>query len=668
MVTNGVVRGLAERRLAVQYAVSLVLAESPDLGDAAPRLLRAMGEGLDWQIGAFWRVDRLAAVLRCEATWQAPGLMVTEFERATRETTFTAGVGLPGRAWAGGEPVWVIDVLGDDNFPRLGAATAEGLHGAIAFPVRGPSGVLGVVEFYDSALQTPDVELIHALAALGNQIGQFIERKQAEDAVRASEARTRAILEAVLDAIVTIDHEGRVVDFNPAAETIFGYSRAAAIGQPISDLIIPPSLRAAHLKGLARYLASGAGRMIGQRVETTAMRADGSEFPVELAITRIQVEGPPMFTGHIRDISARKATEEALRASEQRWRLVIANAPIILFAFDRDGVFTLAEGRGLEALGLTPDAVVGRSAFEMFRNVPRSLDHLRRALAGESFSSIDEINGPIFETWWMPLRDQYGGVSGATGVAADVTERTRAMRVRDEVMTMTSHDLRTPLTNILGRADLVEMRLNKGAPMDDAWLRMQLEALRGSARRMLSTVEEIADTARLHIGQTLELRKGVVDVGELVYAVAAEAGAGRDAASVIVEAPAGVMVEGDRVRLERVMQNLIDNAVKYSPKEIPVRVGVCTRDEWAAITVRDEGVGIPAEDLPHIFTPFYRASTASGIPGTGIGLSGVRAIVEQHGGQITVESAVGRGTTVTVRLPRAPMALHSGEDSSPAGV
>ena len=115
-----------------------------------------------------------------------------------------------------------------------------------------------------------------------------------------------------------------------------------------------------------------------------------------------------------------------------------------------------------------------------------------------------------------------------------------------------------------------------------------------------------------------------------------------------------LLVRGDRARLTRVLHNLIGNAVKYSPRGTPIDVDVQTQEQRVVITVRDQGVGIPAEELPRIFTRFFRASTARGVKGTGIGLAGSRAIVEQHHGHITVESAVGQGTTVTVCLPSSP--------------
>ena len=142
------------------------------------------------------------------------------------------------------------------------------------------------------------------------------ERKRAEEELRRSEARKAAILDSALDCIVTIDHEGCITEFNPAAERTFGYRRDEVLGQQLADVIIPPALRERHRQGFARYLATGEARVLGKRIEMTAVRADGSEFPAELAITRIPLDGPPSFTGYLRDITERKQAEEELRRSE----------------------------------------------------------------------------------------------------------------------------------------------------------------------------------------------------------------------------------------------------------------------------------------------------------------------------------------------------------------
>ena len=135
---------------------------------------------------------------------------------------------------------------------------------------------------------------------------------------RHSSERYRAVFEAALDCIITMDHRGRILEFNPAAEQAFGWARSQVVGRQLADVIIPPALRAAHRGGLERYLASGETGLLGRRVELGALRADGSEFPVELAVTRIVRDGPPMFTAHLRDITERKRAEAALTASKER--------------------------------------------------------------------------------------------------------------------------------------------------------------------------------------------------------------------------------------------------------------------------------------------------------------------------------------------------------------
>jgi diguanylate cyclase (GGDEF)-like protein/PAS domain S-box-containing protein len=139
------------------------------------------------------------------------------------------------------------------------------------------------------------------------------ERKQAEAALQESEARKSAIVQTSLDCVVTIDHEGKILEFNPAAERVFGHQRAEVLGRELAQVIIPPSLREAHRQGLKRYLATGEAQVLGKRIELTALRSDGSEFPVEVAITRMGTEEPPMFTGFVRDITQRKAAEADIK-------------------------------------------------------------------------------------------------------------------------------------------------------------------------------------------------------------------------------------------------------------------------------------------------------------------------------------------------------------------
>ncbi|HZS87322.1 MAG TPA: HAMP domain-containing sensor histidine kinase [Chloroflexota bacterium] len=251
---------------------------------------------------------------------------------------------------------------------------------------------------------------------------------------------------------------------------------------------------------------------------------------------------------------------------------------------------------------------------------------------------------------------------------AEAAEQARAAaeaaaRTRTEVLNIIAHDLRGPLTGIQGQADLMQRRLQRDTPPSPQWLGERVARVLAGATRMQTMVDELLDVARLQRGQELELRREPLDVGALVREVGrprtSNAGG---AAPIVVDAPDGLLVDGDRARLERVVDNLLANAIKYNRAAQPIEMTARRQGDAVTITIRDRGVGIPAGELPHLFTPFYRASTARGVPGIGLGLAGAKMIVEQHGGQITLESVEGQGTTVAIALP----ATSSGTTVEPA--
>jgi PAS domain S-box-containing protein len=309
-----------ERRTTTQYEVTRVLAESSTLVEAAPLLLQAVCVSLEFDVAALWAVDGASDVLRCVSVWQQPEIQATRFGEATRKLAMQRDVGLPGRVWTTGRPAWVSNMQEEEKFPRHSVAIEDGLRGAFAFPIVLDREVLGVIESFTTEIGEPDPGMMELMAAIGSQLGQFIERKAAEDAVKRSEARKSAILEAALDCIVTMNHRGEVVEFNPAAELTFGWSRGEVIGREMASLIIPDEFAQAHRDGLARYLDTGEGPVLGKRMELTAKRSDGSEFPVELTITRVQLAGAPLFTGYLRDISNRKRSEADLTLLLERER------------------------------------------------------------------------------------------------------------------------------------------------------------------------------------------------------------------------------------------------------------------------------------------------------------------------------------------------------------
>jgi PAS domain S-box-containing protein len=299
--------------------VGLLLANAADLTSSYPDVLQAIGETLDWEVAAAWEEHPAQpGTLRRAAFWHAASITPSALEGLRGTETLPAGHGLPGRVWDSGVPAWIVDVTVDPDFPRADAARAAGLQSAFCFPIETGEGMAGALEFFTPEPRMPDDHLLATMASLGRQIGHYIDRARANSAVAESEARTRAILEAALDCIVTMDEHGCVVEFNPAAERTFGYSREDVVGREMGELIVPPRLRELHRQGLRRYLETGNAVVLNRRIEITGMRSDGSEFPVELAITRIPVPGAPIFTGYLRDITERKQSELDLRASRAR--------------------------------------------------------------------------------------------------------------------------------------------------------------------------------------------------------------------------------------------------------------------------------------------------------------------------------------------------------------
>jgi len=309
--------GIADERdlQLVQHEVARILAETEQPVEVYAATLEAVGRSLGWELGAVWEVGPGDHRLRCVRTWHA-GEGAPEFEALSVRLVLDPGEGLPGRVVLSGEPAWLVDPPSDENFPRAAVARSAGLRAAFCFPLQSPRGIVGVMEFFSRELRPPDARLLATMRTLGSQVGQFITRRQAEAAVRANESRLRAMLESALDAVVTMNHRGRVVGWNHAAVATFGFSADEAIGREMAELIVPPPLRDAHRRGLARFLEHEEPVILDRRLELSAIDRDGREFPVELTITRVALPGPAIFTGYLR-VSASESGQRrscALRA------------------------------------------------------------------------------------------------------------------------------------------------------------------------------------------------------------------------------------------------------------------------------------------------------------------------------------------------------------------
>ena len=428
------VRERAEMASRLDGAVARALAETTRLEDAGSRILAAVGDALQFDAAALWEMESSAGTLRCTATWTSADGRLASFHDLVRELEPESGIGLAGRVLASGEPAWIGDLRADDSLPHRERALAASVRSAAAFPIMGERGPRAVVELFCRGRRNPDAGLMKGMVTAGRYIGQHLYRRRIEEAVRRAEALRGAVLESALDSVITMNHEGRIVEFNPAAERTFGWRRAEVVGKPVADVVIPPHLRDDHRHGLERYLATGETRILGRRVEMTGMRADGTQFPVEISIARIGSEEPPMFAGYMRDVTARKRGEESTR----RLAAIVESSGDAIVGVGRDGRIA-AWNPGAERLyGYTADEAIGMDIAETAP--PDRADEarwlVRQLTDGHTISNHRTVrqrkDGTLVDValTLSPIRDEAGEVVAMAGIIRDISEELEIERER----------------------------------------------------------------------------------------------------------------------------------------------------------------------------------------------------------------------------------------------
>lgn len=383
-----------ENRLFAQDAITRVLAQAATVSEAVPKVLETICKTLKWEVGAFWKLDREKNLLVCDSIWHNASIAVDEFKKATMDIQLASGKDLPGRVLQIGKPLWIEDVT-QAHFLLRTPITEDGkLFSAFAFPILLGDTPLGAIEFFSDKVRYPDFELLNLMAGIGSQIGQFIERKRAEAAMRESEARKSAILESALDCIITVDHEGRVAEFNPAAEKTFGYTRKAVVGKALADLIVSNSMTYEQRLGIDPYFAAGDKNYLGKRIEIKARRADGTEFLADLAVAPIETEGTPMFTAYLRDITEPKRAEIALQQSNELLQALSRAQTEFITEVERKVLF----GDLLEALLSLTESEYG------------FIGEVRHTSAGKPFLKTYAITNIFWDKKRRELYDKYSAI------------------------------------------------------------------------------------------------------------------------------------------------------------------------------------------------------------------------------------------------------------------
>ena len=538
------------------------------------------------------------------------------------------------------------------------------------------------------------------------------ERRQAEDALRASEAKYAGILAIAADAIVTVDHTQRIVHFNHGAEQIFGYPAAEMLGRHLA-LLLPPRYREIHEQHIDRFARAPEGsRRMGERREIFGLRADGTEFPAEASISKLISPDGILFTVVMRDITDRKRAEEDERFMAEASRVLaqsldfedavraaadlavprLADAAFVDLVTPSDALRRVAGTREKASLS---SALKTLEANPITRDSPSPIvDVLRRrvpttvptiddewldanedlaaasawreigahALAIIPLTAGDEVLGALtliaveparsFKPEVVALATKFASAAAVTMQNAQLyAVAQRANRAREEVLSVVSHDLRNPIGAIAMCARTLEEH-----PPDDPNLRRELiSTIRESAAWTNRLIQDLVDVASLEQGR-MSLRPQPTDPSQLVSQARHmfEVEAANHRISFTQEVPANLpLIAADPERIVQVLGNILRNAIKFTPDGGAVLIRVRSSDGTVEFSIRDSGPGVPVANQPRVFERFWHSADGARMRGSGLGLSIAKGIVEGHGGRIWLESEPGQGATFAFTVPVA---------------
>ncbi len=340
-------RKLAEARQSAQFSLTRIVAESATLTEAAPKLLQAICEGFGWEFGELWRVDSESTQLRLKDIWHVPSLEMSEFEQCSRTFTFSKGIGLPGRVWASGQPVWVADVIIDSNFPRAAIAAKLGIHGAMSFPVTKRAEVIGIMGFFAKSIRPPDKDVFNIMADIGRRIGAFIDRRLAEESLRASEYKYRLLLENLPQRIFYKDRNSVYVSCNENYAKDLKIKPDEIAGKTDYDFF-PKELAVKYRADDKRILESEQAEDLEEK-----FIKDGRELIVHTVKTPVKDEkgGVLGIIGIFWDITERKQLEMA----KTRLSTILEATTDFVGTADVDGRILYINKAGRKMLGIGED-------------------------------------------------------------------------------------------------------------------------------------------------------------------------------------------------------------------------------------------------------------------------------------------------------------------------
>lgn len=513
---------------------------------------------------------------------------------------------------------------------------------------------IGVLAQSFSSLMDQVEEAQTNLKEMNNNLEVMVgERTQA---LKVSEVRQRTVLETIADAIITIDDKGIINSFNPAAEQIFGYTVAEAIGNNFSILMTEDERQAYESHTNNSLLIEPS--IINNRNNMKGLRKDGSVFPLELNVAPMTIDDEHGFVGILRDITHRKLAQQELDS----FKTTLDETMDCVFMFEPVSLkFFYVNAGAIDQVGYSYDEMMQKTAFDIKPEFSEEdfRETIAPMIAGQqsvlSFETLHEhkdghtIPVEIFLQYIAPEGESPRFVA----IVRDITERQKTDKMKNEFISTVSHELRTPLTSIRASLGLITQGVVGEIP-DEASEMLNIAG--NNTERLLLLINDILDIQKIESGQLAFKFQSLDLMPFLQRAIQDNAGYGEEynVKFVLSNELADSRVYADSDRLMQVMANLLSNAAKFSPDGETVEISIARhKNDSIRISVTDHGPGIPEEFQPKLFLKFTQsdASDTRQKGGTGLGLNITKAIIEKHGGRIDFVTHEGIGSTFYIELP-----------------